>query len=120
MPLNSKLTAKFGTITLPLKLAVLPLNSKLTDKLLVVTLLDTLIKLAVAKLPKFALLTVKLPFAVTAFEVLSNVKPADEFASPLSLNTTPVLAPGIVMLPEMLPTTLPMKFGAVMLPVTPN
>ena len=120
LPLNSKLTVKFGTITLPLKLAVLPLNSKLTVKLLVSVLLDTLTKLAVAKLPKFALLTVKLPLAVTAFDALSNVKPADELATPPSLNTTPVLAPGIVMLPEILPTTLPMKFGAVTLPVTPN
>ena len=120
LPLSSKLTVKFETITLPLKLAVLPANSKLTVKLFVSVLLDTLTKLAVAKLPKLALLTVKLPFAVTAFEVLLNVKPADEFAVPLSLNTTPVLAPGIVIFPEILPITLPMKFGAVTLPVTPN
>ena len=48
-------------MTLPLKLAVLPLNSKLTVKLFVVVLLDTLTKLAVAKLPKSAFNEVILP-----------------------------------------------------------
>ena len=101
------MTVKFGTITLPLKLAVLPPNSKLTVKLLVVTLLDTLIKLAVAKLPKFALLTVKLPFAVTAFEVLSKVNPVLPSTKPALENNTVVLAAVIVMLACTLPTNVP-------------
>ena len=56
LPLNAKLTVKFGTTTLPEKFAVLPASSKFTVTLLVVTLEAKLAKLAVAILPKFALL----------------------------------------------------------------
>ena len=62
----------------------------------------------------------KLPDAVTTLLVLSNVNAVLVLAVPASLNTTPVLDPGIVILPEMLPTTLPIKFGAVTLPLTPK
>ena len=61
----------------------------------------------VFKLPKLAL-----PVIVTKLLVLLNVNAVLVLALPWSLNTTPVLEPGITMLPEILPTTLPMKFGA--------
>ena len=59
----------------------------------------------VAKLPPVIVppaLTV-LPTA-NALEPLVNVRPAVALAIPLSLNITCVLAPGVEMLPEMLPT----------------
>ena len=54
-------------VKFPVKLAVLPSNCKLTVKLFVVVLLDTLTKLAVAKLPKLALLNCALPVTVNTF-----------------------------------------------------
>jgi len=48
--------SQLSITTLPSKLAVLACNSKLTVTLLDVTLLATLTKLAVATLPKLALL----------------------------------------------------------------
>ena len=67
---------------------------------------------AVIKLPAD-----KLPEAVTTLLVLLNVNAVLVLALPASLNTTPVLEPGITMLPLMLPTTLPIKLAAVILPV---
>ena len=54
---------------------------------------------------------------VTRLLVLLNVKAVLVLALPSSLNTTPVFEPGITMLPEILPITLPKKFRAVILPV---
>ena len=48
---------------------------------------------------------------------MSKVKPLDEFALPLSLNTTPVFGPGIVILPEILPEILPLIVAPLILPV---
>ena len=45
-----------AAVKLPVKLAVLPLNARFTVTLLAVTLLATLTKLALAKLPRLALL----------------------------------------------------------------
>ena len=67
--------------------------------------------------PVDILAAVMLPLIDTAFDILSNVNAVLVLALPWSLNTTPVLAPGITMLPEILPTTLPMKFGAYTFPV---
>ena len=59
-----------------------------------------------------------LPEAVTTLLDLLNVNAVLVLALPASLNTTPVLEPGITILPLILPTTLPIKFAAVTLPVT--
>ena len=69
-------------------------------------------KPAVIKLPTSAL-----PTIVTKLLVLLNVNAVLVLALPASLNTTPVLEPGITMLPLILPTTLPIKLAAVILPV---
>jgi hypothetical protein len=58
-----------------------------------------------------------LPLTVNTLEVLSKVIPALAFANPLSLNRTCVFDPATDRFPDILPTTLPMKFGAVMLPL---
>ena len=47
-----------------------------------------------------------------------NVNAVLVLALPLSLNTTPVLEPGITILPEILPETLPTKVVAITLPTT--
>ena len=46
-----------------------------------------------------------------------NVNAVLELALPLSLNTTPVLEPGITILPEILPCILPIKVVAVIDPL---
>ena len=69
------------------------------------------------KPPVIKLATFALPAIVTKLLVLSNVNAVLELALPPSLNTTPVLEPGITILPEILPTTLPIKLFAVILPV---
>ena len=59
---------------------------------------------------------VKLPAIVTRFDDLLNVKPADAFALPESLNSTCVLLPPTAIFPEMLPDTLPINDVAVIDP----
>ena len=59
-----------------------------------------------------------LPATVTKLAVLSNVNPAEApNISPVSLNCTCVLEPAASTLPVMLPMILPIKYGAVTLPV---
>ena len=121
--LPTTLPIKFGAYTLPVKFAVLPDNSKLTVALAVVRLpaviklLPVMLPVAVIKPPVIRLAPVTFPVTDTEFDILLNVNAVLELALPASLNTTPVLDPGITILPEILPTTLPMKFGAVTFPV---
>ena len=80
--------------------------------------LPVTLKLALFTKPaEFKVPTFAVPAIVTRLLVLLNVNPLLELALPASLNTTPVLGPGITMLPEIVPSTLPMKYGAVILPV---
>ena len=111
LPASSKLTVKFGTITFPLKLAVLPPSSRLTVKLFVVVLLDTLTKLAVAKLPRSA-------FNEVIFPVKLAVLPSNwavKFAL-LAVTKLPKLALPVVKLPVTFDVSLVMLYVTMMLP----
>ena len=67
--------------------------------------------------PVTMLPAVTVPVMPTALVVLLNVKPGLPANKSLSLNWTWVLAPPASMFPVMLPTKLPIKLGATMLPV---
>ena len=58
----------------------------------------------------------RLPVTDNWLVVLLNDKPALAPTKPASLNNTCVFEPVTAILPEMFPITLPIKFGAVMLP----
>ena len=88
--------------------SVLPATIKLP---VMVVVPPTLSVPAVAMLPP-----VIVPLAVSAAVDLLNVKPLLALAMLLSLKIICVLAPGEAILPLMLPTTLPIKYGATTLP----
>ena len=78
---------------------------------------DVILPVAVTNPAVLMLAAAKFPVAVTKFEVLLNVKPKVELATPLSLNSTPVFGPDTIRLPLTLPLTLPINHEPDTLPV---
>ena len=87
-------------------------NVPVTSEALIVPELAYTLPITILPVPVISVILVilptdKLPAIVTKLLVLLNVNAITEFALPSSLNTTPVLGPGITILAVMLPTRLP-------------